>query len=359
MTQNRPSSDEVTPPPIGNLEQHAPSKILGALGRLRFTGELRFTLGQKTHSVEVRGGTPSEEPEASRAMELFLAAIAGPYELREEVPLLPGAARRDAHSIGGSLADTAPSELLNFCETIGLTGKLELDSGRRECVVRYAKGELESITVDGVDDGALDEVFAWSAGHYQIRQRNAFEEESSSVTEFRPALGSIELALSEILKRSNKGQPPKPKPKTIPPSIAPPASPDQSVKIIFRSPKLERDSKTAHASANVGREVVSFDASTSGPLDEAKAEAIVAKAREAERQKELAAEQSARSSTSAPDEPSASASEAPKSSATPAASPASAANAPSRALSLAIALVFVLMLLVGLWSIGSMASGAR
>lgn len=365
MTQNRPSSDEVTPPPIGNLEQHAPSKILGALGRLRFTGELRFTIGQKTHSVEVRGGTPSDEGDASRAMELFLGAVSGPYELREEVPLLPSAVRNDSHTIGGSLGDSAPSELLNFCESIGLTGKLVLESANRECVVRYSKGELESIIVDGVDDGALDAVFAWKDGSYKIHQRNAFEEEHSSVTEFRPALGTIEVALSEILKRSNKGQPVKPKPKTIPPSIAPPPSsspsPDQSVKIIFRSPKLERDSKTAHASAQVSREVVSLDAGSSGPLDEAKAEAIVAKAREAERRKEEAAKEAANeaSKQSADSdrspEPTAKSEQSPTKSSQP--EPNDVPS--SRSLTLVIAAMFALMVVVGLWSLGSMTSAAR
>ncbi|MBL8685455.1 MAG: hypothetical protein JNK05_40140 [Myxococcales bacterium] len=366
MTQNRPSSDEVTPPPsIGNLEQHAPSKILGALGRLRFTGELRFTVGQKTHSVSVLGGTPSDEGDATRAMELFLAAVSGPYELREEVPLLPSAVRNDSHTIEGSLADCAPSELLNFCESIGLTGKLELASGGRECLVRYSKGELESITVDGVDDGALDEVFAWNDGRYKIRQRNAFEEEHSSITDFRAPLGTIEVALSEILKRSNKGQPVKPKPKTIPPSIAPPAanapSPDQSVRIIFRSPKLERDSKTAHASASASREVVSLDSASSGPLDEAKAEAIVAKAREAERQKEKAAKEAAVAEAleqAPPRADGADSSSAPTKS-SDASVESSPAAAPSRPLTMAISLVFALMVVVGLWSLGSMASAAR
>jgi hypothetical protein len=354
MSTARAPAEDLTPPPIGNLEQHPPSRILAALGRLRFTGELRFTVGQKTHSIDVRGGAPTDTPEAARAMELFLEAVAGPYELRPQVPLLPGALRKDASTIGGSLADVGPAELLNFCEEIGLTGKLELDSAGRECVARYARGELESITVDGQDDAALDAVFRWSDGHYQIHQRNAFEEESSSVTELRPALGTIELALSEILARSAKGQGgSKPKPKTIPPSIAPPpASPDQSVKIIFRAPKLERDSKTAHVSTQSSREVVSLDAASStGPLDDARAEAIVARARQAERERSASEPEPA----SAPSSPR----DATSSSRAPSAGPAASSEAPSRALSIGLAVALLLAIALALWSLGSMAGSAR
>jgi hypothetical protein len=353
MTDSPRTSDEGTPPPIGNLEHHAPSKLIAAMERMRFTGELRFTAGQKTHAVDVRGGVAADSGEDARAMELFLSAVSGPYELREQLPVLPGGVRNNALSVGGSLADTAPSELLNFCEGIGLTGKLSLDSEGRECVARYVKGELVSLMLDGQDDGALDAVFAWRAGRYQIQQRNAFDEDGpSSITDLRPALGTIELALSEILARSSKGKPAapsKPRPKTIPPSIAPP-SPDQSVKIIFRSPKLERDSKTAHASAHVSREVVALDtATTSGPLDDAKAEAIVAKARAAEAQRE----QSARDAAAA---------QAPEKSQTKSDAPATderAARPASNALSGAVAAVLALGLLIGLWSIVSMASASR
>lgn len=354
MTDSGRTSDEISPPPIGNLEQHAPPRILAALERLRFTGELRFTVGQKTHSVDVRGGLASDEGDSARAMELFMAAVSGPYELRERLPLLPKSERETERSIKGSLADHSPTELLNFCENVGLTGKLTLEREGRECLGRYVKGELVSLVLDGQDDQALDAVFAWNEGRYAIAQRNAFDEEGpSSVTDLRPALGSIELALSDILKRSAKGQPPggKAKPKTIPPSIAPP-SPDQSVKIIFRSPKLERDSKTAHASANVGREVVALDTATaSGPLDDAKAEAIVAKAREAAEAKER--EDSAKNAALAP------AATAPSAADAPGAASRGPEAQPSQALSMGLALVLAIALLVGLASLASMAGSAR
>jgi hypothetical protein len=361
MTDSPRTSDANIPPPIGNLEQHSPASLLAAIERMRFTGELRFTVGQKTHAVDVRGGVASDEPEHARAMELFLSAVSGPYELREQLPVLPSGVRKNSLCVGGSLSDTSPAELLNFCESIGLTGKLSLDSEGRECLARYVKGELVSLTVDGQDDGALDAVFAWRAGSYQIQQRNAFDEEGpSSITDLRPALGTIEVALSEILARSakNKGTAPitslalpaKPKPKTIPPKGGV-VSPDQSVKIIFRAPKLERDSKTAHASANVGREVVALDTATaSGPLDEAKAEAIVAKARAAEAERERIERTAADRDESAAKA---------LSSSKPAPHETEPAAPPSRALSAVIAATLVIALLVGLWSLVSMAGSAR
>lgn len=363
MTEPPRASDEITPPPIGNLEQHAPSSLLAAIERMRFTGELRFTVGQKTHSVDVRGGVASDDAEHARAMEIFLAAVSGPYELREQLPVLPSGVRKNALCVGGSLTDTSPSELLNFCEAIGLTGKLSLDSEGRECLARYVKGELVSLMVDGQDDGALDAVFAWRAGSYQIQQRNAFDEEGpSSITDLRPALGTIEVALSEILARSSKNksasaptnssaQPAsKPKPKTIPPTGGPP-SPDQSVKIIFRAPKLDRDSKTAHSSGNMGREVVALDTATaSGPLDDAKAEAIVAKARAAEEAKARAERESAVSKEPAP---------AAVASSKPAAVESEPSAPPSKALTAAIAATLVIALLVGLGSLLSMTGAAR
>lgn len=355
MTESGRTSEEINPPPIGNLEHHAPPRILAALGRLRFTGELRFTVGQKTHAVDVRGGLASDEGDSARAMELFMAAVSGPYELRERLPLLPKSVRETERSIRGSLADSSPPELLNFCETVGLTGKLTLERDGRECLGRYVKGELVSLTLDGQDDQALDAVFAWNEGRYAIAQRNAFDEEGpSSITDLRPALGTIELALSDILKRSSKGQLPgaKAKPKTIPPSIAPP-SPDQSVKIIFRSPKLERDSKTAHASANVGREVVALDTATaSGPLDDAKAEAIVAKARASAEAKER--EDSAKNAALS----AAASDNGERARPEPASREQSAETAPSQSLSMGLALVLALALLVGLASLASMAGSA-
>jgi hypothetical protein len=351
----RTSGEDLPPPSIGNLAQHAPAKILGSLGRMRFTGELRFTLGQKTHSVDVRGGVTASDADATRAMELFLSAASGPYELREQVPLLPGAVRQDALAVGGSLADAGPADLLNFCESIGLTGKLEIESEGRACVARYSRGELASLAVDGQDDGAIDALFACREGRYKIRQRDAFEDEApSSMTELQPALGTIEMALSEILARSAKGKPAAARPVTRPPSIAPPPmSPDQSVKIIFRAPKLERDSKTAHASAHVGSEVVSLDAGTStGPLDDARAEEIVRKARESAALREEQARDAERASAAAAAPP------------TPVVEPAvveppSTTKPASSGVTVAFAMTLLAALVLGLWSLASMMGPAR
>lgn len=360
MTDFPRTSDEKIPPPIGNLEQHSPSSLLAAIERMRFTGELRFTVGQKTHVVDVRGGVPSDVPEHARSMELFLAAVSGPYELREQLPLLPSGVRKNALCVGGSLADVSPAELLNFCESVGLTGKLTLESEGRQCLAHYVKGELVSLTVDGQDVGVLDAVFAWRAGSYQIQQRNAFEEEApSSITDVRPPLGTIELALSEILARSTKSHGSKaPSPsstKTTPSTGA--TSPDQSVKIIFRAPKLERDSKTVHASANVGREVVALDASTvSGPLDEAKAEAMVAKTRETHPDREREHE---RANEPVAERDEAAASARLSSQSAPGSEEQAVPPSPSRALSAVLAAILAIALVVGLWSLASMVGSAR
>ncbi|MDP3274157.1 MAG: hypothetical protein Q8Q09_03110 [Deltaproteobacteria bacterium] len=262
-SQDRASQDEITFPAIGELSRVPASRILSTVERMRISGELRLSVGGRTHVVELQGGQAAPTDEAQRAIELFIDSSAGSYELRELLPTLAKGVRQDSRTVGGSLADCSAADLLAFCEKHGLTGKLQLHSNERACIARYHRGELLSLTVDGSDNGALDEVFGWQTGRYQIHQRSSFDDDEprTTITQIDQPLSTIEIALSEILARSQKK-----KNSTHPPSIAPAGvSPDASVRVIFRAPKLDATSSTQHSATNLGTEVVSLDGTTQLP----------------------------------------------------------------------------------------------
>lgn len=273
----RTSADEILPPTIGNLSKQSPQGILSALERHAFCGELRFTMGEKNQVVPFLAGQPQLNDESQKSIERFMTATTGTYELREQIPVPPKGSRSTPLRVYGTLAELSPSELLRFCESIGLSGKLEMRAKDDLCVARYAKGELETLAIDGKDDTAIDVVFGWDDGKWSITQKSIFDDEPpSAVIDVRNELGTIELALSELLARGGKSHGDVSAPTTIAGQVH--HSPaDTSVKIIFRAPKLEQSPPTRHSATNVGKEVVSLDNSnTSSTMSDEQAEQIIA-----------------------------------------------------------------------------------
>jgi hypothetical protein len=274
----RNSVEDVIPPAIGNLARQSPQSILSALGRATFCGEIRFTLGEKTLVIELLAGHPQLAQDGTTTLDRFLAASAGAYELREQIPLPSKGSRSTPLRVYGSLSDQSTSELLRFCESIGLTGKLELRSQDDLCVARYNRGELVTLAIDGRDDKAIDVVFGWHEGKWSISQKSIFDDDApSAVIDVRSELGTIELALSALLARGVKSPGEAPVPSII---AGHHSNADTSVKVIFRAPKLEHSPSTQHSATNVGKEVVSLEPSSRAPtMTDEQAEQIIARSR--------------------------------------------------------------------------------
>ena len=213
--------------------------IVGALRSIEAqctTGVLRFQ-GPRGEAGEVallRGQIAADQPEEESGadpVEALLALRGGRYALEQRLPSLP-VSRGDHRMRSGSLVVHVPADLMNYCERAGLTGLLMLEQDGRRVEIVYARGELEGIRLDGLDE--LHQVFAWESGKFRVEahaqvplldvaleageESDAFDE--ADTTEFeRPApsaprpdttgthfLRVVEMELAEIMKGSYSSQ---------------------------------------------------------------------------------------------------------------------------------------------------------
>ncbi len=149
--------------------------ILRELELSRITGRLRFTAeaeeGSQTGEVELIAGQIALDqdplPDGSDPVERLLGLRSGLFVVHARLPPLPVSQGDDTHR-KGSLAVHVPADLMNYCETVGLTGLLRFTREGEVVELVYEAGELLAIRVDGREDGTFDHVFGWDEGHFRI-----------------------------------------------------------------------------------------------------------------------------------------------------------------------------------------------
>jgi CRP-like cAMP-binding protein/CheY-like chemotaxis protein len=71
--------------------------------------------------------------------------------------------------IEGKLAEKSLVEILKFCESNSLNGKIIVESDTDRGLIYYAKGELQKVELNKLkDDEALDTMLNWSSGKFVI-----------------------------------------------------------------------------------------------------------------------------------------------------------------------------------------------
>lgn len=282
----------------------------GAIGLLReiealhTTGVLRFESGQVRGEVQFVAGQLAAEQatlaDGVDAVEAFLALRSGTFELFQRLPPLPVSTGDDT-SRTGSLAVHVPADLMNYCESAGLTGVLELVRRGRRAEVVYDGGELVGIRLDGKDDADLQDVFAWEDGTFRIEARSAAPEieveveldldRPKSDPAARPApdrkddtgqhlLRVVEVALTSIVEdrekrrsptRTSPPLPSAPKARAVPSTLPPPNRPKKrkgTVRVVY----LQGQPAQPPPSVEVSTRVVRTDVTGEVMLPEASPE---------------------------------------------------------------------------------------
>lgn len=293
--------------PAGDLAHISPTELLRFCEAVRFTGTLSFESVQSRGALPMLRGVPEisdGDPSLERALDTFLSLTRGRYTLTQMLPPLEGAAAEGHLGLHGSIGPALTvADLLRYCEAAGLTGTLTLYREERACIARYERGDLVSLTLDEGSDVDLSNIFAWNTGGFAIRARSVFDKTRAEPESTDKFLKTVEVALAEIVEKSEHGARKVRAPETQPlrtPSIlrgstlpfglegaaarehastspfaapshqrsAPPPGPDTTVKVHFIDRGgYERPSTTKHAAARLGAEVVQLASPPRNDID--------------------------------------------------------------------------------------------
>lgn len=231
-------------------------EVLRDIETKRITGRLRYTVSGESGEVELVSGQLAMDqdalPDGTDPVERLLALRAGIFVVHQRLPPL-AVSQGDDEQKKGSLAVHAPSDLMTYCETAGLTGTLKLVREGRIVEMVYESGELLAIRVDGQENADLSHVFSWDDGRFEIKvgrdvrslvpEMQSAEEDPSdrepTMQFVRPRaddtgkhfLKVFEVALTDIVEsrakstHKQKGQtapPPVPTARPRPPTVKPP-----------------------------------------------------------------------------------------------------------------------------------------
>ena len=261
----------------GEITSDGAIELLRDIELRRITGELRFTSEDGEGSIALIGGEiavdQGKRDDGKDPVDVFLELPKLSYEVFQRLPDLPVSRGTDLEK-QGSLAVHVPVDLMNYCEQAGLTGMLELSHEGRRAEATYDGGELTTIEVDGSEMADLQEVFGWERGRFRIRfdpsvtsrhapvpdeedfetdETSSYSEKGESTSQF---LTVVEMALTDVLKESERARsptrtspplPPPPKRRPRPKSVPPPPRPkraDQTVRLIYLTGDASEDAPT-------------------------------------------------------------------------------------------------------------------
>ena len=81
----------------------------------------------------------------------------------------------------GSLSETPVMDVLKFCEENSLTGRLILDHNNKKAEIKFLKGNVHKVDMDGLGDAdAMDALTTWNDGRFRIEPSLFFHEEDHS-----------------------------------------------------------------------------------------------------------------------------------------------------------------------------------
>lgn len=207
---NRASAPETDAPrePVatnGDLAKTSPETVLQFCEAQRFTGTLAFEAPTGRGVLPVLAGVPeipSDPSELSKALDLFASLTEGTYTLAQLLPPLEGTRTEGALGLSGALERVRMGDVLRYCEDVGLTGSVTVRRGAEAYRVRYTRGELSSVTLDGGTEPDLYALFKWREGSFELRARPLFSGEPASLEKHPAALETLEVALTDLLAKS-------------------------------------------------------------------------------------------------------------------------------------------------------------
>ena len=263
----------------------------------RTTGLLKWSGATQGEVALVCGQIASEQKERADGrdpVELLLEERSGTFEVFQILPPLPVSKGKDGLR-RGSLEVHVAADLMNYCESAGLTGLLAIEHAGQRAEIGYDRGELGDIRLDGLDE--LHEVFAWEDGSFEIvalalapnlvgdlenaittemvRPDLFVPEPSKADTTGKQLLRVVEMTLAEIVKEREERRPvtktsppvmplaaPKKHPTLPPPSLPAKPTREPTVRVFYLRGDGEapKDEGVRHVSKTVSREEALPDA---------------------------------------------------------------------------------------------------
>ncbi len=154
----------------GAIPAEGVEDLLGGLEEIGTTGVLAFQSASGSGSIQLVHGQVTGDAttvDDERALEVLLSLRDGEFAVYPKLPHLPISRGTDT-TRRGSLAVHPPADLMRYCETAGLTGRLLLELRGRLAIAYYEKGELDDVSIDG--GTAADFVLAleWTEGTFRV-----------------------------------------------------------------------------------------------------------------------------------------------------------------------------------------------
>jgi hypothetical protein len=154
----------------GEIPAEGIGDLLGGLQEIGTTGVLAFQSASGSGAIRLVHGQiaePEMNGDEERALETLLALRDGEFAVYPKLPHLPVSRGTDT-TRRGSLAVHPPSELMRYCESAGLTGRLLLEHRGRLAIGYYEKGELEDVSIDGGTAADFVQALEWTEGTFRI-----------------------------------------------------------------------------------------------------------------------------------------------------------------------------------------------
>jgi len=154
----------------GTIPAEGVGELLGGLEEIGTTGVLAFQSSSGSGAIRlvhglVADGTTAADEE--RALEVLLSLRDGEFAVYPKLPHLPVSRGTDT-TRRGSLAVHPPADLMRYCESAGLTGRLLLEHRGRLAIGYYEKGELNDVSIDGGTAADFVLVLEWTEGTFRV-----------------------------------------------------------------------------------------------------------------------------------------------------------------------------------------------
>jgi hypothetical protein len=154
----------------GPIPEEGVSEVLGGLEEIGTTGVLAFQSRSGSGTIQLLHGQIADNgasEENERALETLLSLRDGQFAVYPKLPHLPVSRGTDT-TRRGSLAVHPPPDLMRYCESAGLTGRLLLEHRGRLAIGYYDKGELNDVSIDGGTPADFVTALEWTEGTFRV-----------------------------------------------------------------------------------------------------------------------------------------------------------------------------------------------
>jgi|GEM_PF-2017348 len=144
--------------------------LLGGLEEIGTSGVLAFRSTSGSGAIRLLHGQVADldvTNEQERALEVLLSLREGEFAVYPKLPHLPISRGTDT-TRRGSLAVHPPADLMRYCESAGLTGRLLLEHRGRLAIGYYEKGELNDVSIDGGTAADFVHALEWTEGTFRV-----------------------------------------------------------------------------------------------------------------------------------------------------------------------------------------------